>query len=314
MIAVSRSGRLMTNMTSQSYSAGLGKMAGRRTTLILWVFGSLLSACGGCGPAACLEGIDMLSIQVVPHKQKFLKGEPIWIRATLSNPGPDTVAIPNSPLCLICRDFVFVLSRDEERVPYRGLVASYKRSPMLIAPGEQFSETFDLLASFGRSVQGTHGLDRASECGDYTLTAENWGVSSSAVTFKVVEPNDNELVIYQAIQEALLMNGQGQTKNAVERLDLVMQTLEGSSYKDRVYYILANMTRVTDRERHLEICRTMLETMPDSYYSRFYVRSVMEGMTSQDADKLVQDLESRSVGSRAAVEARKALSAPWLQE
>jgi hypothetical protein len=254
-----------------------------------------------------------LKLRIDLEKECYLLDEPIWVDATLTNVGQDTVWLPLPPQILLRTIKLNVVRIGADSLANKGAYEIRMRERHPVAPGQGLTDSFDILDYYCSKAEKFTRPGSDLPVGIYSVRGESFGaITSRDVLFEIIEPTGRNLAIHQAMRRADRLSHEYHRQQAVASLESVLPMLEGSPYKEKVLYKLGGLWNKFEREREVEAYRDLIELNPDTRYASHIVKQIMYEMSRSEAESFVQGLESAPPNSRGALAAREAMSSKWM--
>lgn len=250
----------------------------------------------------CLSNLETkaqeLKLEISLSKVTHLEMEAIWLDASLTNMGKDTIRIMGIGLP---SGWGFKLEIKDEMgniLKYTGPEYDYAAGPgYLLNPGESYYECFNLPECFGK----VHFLEDfflpTLRIGKYTAKGEYWlrrdsKISSNEIRFEVKSPMGDEKKAYELFKKAreYRFAKEHDLKNVLKEL-LV-------SYPKSVYAERASK-ELLDRE-------TFLDKFPNSGFNQTALRALAR-MAKQKKDEFLKKVIGKYPDTRSAKFAEKIL-------
>lgn len=149
-----------------------------------------------------------LKLEISLSKATYLEMEPIWLDATLTDTGKDTVRVMGIGLP---SGWGFKLEIKDEKgniLKYTGPEYDYAPGPgYLLNPEESYYECFNLTECFGELRVLEDFFLPTLKIGNYTAKGEYWlgrdfKISSNEIRFEVKSPMGDEKKAYQLLKKA----------------------------------------------------------------------------------------------------------------
>ncbi|MFX1537682.1 MAG: hypothetical protein ACFFDI_26085 [Promethearchaeota archaeon] len=236
-----------------------------------------------------------LALEIRTSKEVFLRSEPIWIDAILSNISQDTVRVYG--LCLPCQSIFRVEVIDEQgnALKYTGSVYDMiPGSGWIMHPGDRYFKCLNLLNHFYQYKNLVELVFLKSlQPGRYTVKARYETANSNELEFEVKEPEQLEKEAYQLVKDAYY----SQTKKPDSTSAYFKQLV--NSFPKSAYAEIGYKELYYDKE--------LLENFPNSGYTENALVRLTDTLSLEQKHKSLHEVINKHPSTRSAKFAEKML-------
>jgi hypothetical protein len=236
-------------------------------------------------------------LQIRLSKEAYLKAEPIWLDATLTNISEDTARTWG--LCVPCLLDFEVIVKDEKGavVKYTGLEYEVEKgSGYLMKPGDTYYGSIELSELFGdppqpRAPMTNLTFTKSLKPGTYIVTAQYHvgpnTLNSNEIRFEVKPPTGKDKKAYQLLQDAYLFFIQKKLHSMTEKLHELLTTYPKSVYAEKAC-------------KHLVLDQLLIQKFPDSGYTQSALQAIADEKNKQEKKEFLQKIIQDYPGTRSA--------------
>ncbi|MGB2697981.1 MAG: hypothetical protein WBD28_09025, partial [Candidatus Zixiibacteriota bacterium] len=236
-----------------------------------------------------------LKLEIKTSKEVFLRSEPIWIDAILSNISQDTVRVYG--LCLPCQSRFHVEVKDEKgnTLKYTGPVYDMiPGSGWIMHPEESYHKCLNLLDYF---FQYKNLIElvflKGLKPGTYTVRARYETTNSNEVKFEVKEPEQSEKEAYQLVKDAYY----SQTKKPDSTSEYFKQLV--NSFPKSAYAEIGYKELYHDKK--------LLENFPNSGYTERTLERLTDTLSLEQKYEFLHKVINKHPNTRSTKFAEKML-------
>ncbi len=259
------------------------------TILVLLIFGSIPQA------------QTMFEFQVMSSKESYLLGETIDIGMYVKNN-----AHPSLPDDIKFEITVKLIDQLGQQLRYNryhsidGFTPSFKK---LKSEGEWFY-IIELNTYFGtpRHLDQESIINLGKYRAELTFTSSISSEQTIVVNFKVVEPTENEKIVFESFSQAYidLIHQKYDSNTLIKYLESLLTDNKNSVYAPQILISLElrYMYKLEDNKKAQETRTTLLQTYPWSSKSFFLIDLVLNEMSSStERIEFLSKIKSKSQGS-----------------
>jgi hypothetical protein len=243
---------------------------------------------------------QQLRLEISLSKQVYLKGESIWLDATLTNISQDSVR-SLCGLCIPCQcQFsVQVTDKKGENLNYTGPRWDFvPGSGFLINPGESFYECLDLTEYFGELKSLEDHFFKQLKPGKYSVKSryamKGKSIYSNEIVFEIKSPSGSEEEAYNLLKKAWTLFFQKKRIEMRENLREIVIQYPNSAYAEKAY-------------KELFLTVELIEKCPNSGYTENALVRLTDTLSLEQKHKSLHEVINKHPSTRSAKFAEKML-------
>jgi hypothetical protein len=241
---------------------------------------------------------QQLKLEIGLSKSTFLVAEPIWLDATLTNVGADTVRIFGFGHPFHGLSAVELKNHEGKILPYTG--PTYEELPgnegWIMKPREQYYGCFNLLELFN-TYRGLRSFFwQILPPGSYSVRASYQNISSQEIEFEVVEPTEDEKATYQFLLKADSLLWQKGVDAMRQQLQELINRFPNSVYAEKAYMDLLQYKELQGKfpnSGYNEITLVALTSEKNSKEKRQFLEEVIRDHPGSRSAKFAQEMLKR---------------------